>query len=57
MESFIYPNLNRACRDKNLNKIKYYGAFAAALSYTIYFANKFRKDNKISGINSLYRGV
>lgn len=35
MESFIYPHLNRACREKNKEEIPYYGAFAAALSYII----------------------
>lgn len=39
MESFIYADLNRASREKDKSKIKYYGAFAAALSYIIYFAN------------------
>ena len=39
MESFIYADLNKACRDKDPSKIKYYGAFAAALSYIIYGAN------------------
>ena len=39
MESFIYADLNRACREKDESKIKYYGAFAAALSHIIYFAN------------------
>ena len=45
MECFIYPYLNRACRDKNLAQIQYFGAYAAALSYIIYFANKNRKNN------------
>lgn len=44
MESFLYNRLNRACRDKNKNEIKYFGPFAAALSYIIYFANMKRKD-------------
>ena len=39
MESFIYGELNRACRDKDKSKIKYYGAYAAALSFIIYSAN------------------
>ena len=39
MESFIYADMNRACRDKDRSKIKFYGAFAAALSYIIYNAN------------------
>ena len=42
MESFIYAELNRVCREKDKSKIKYYGAFAAALSYIIYSANQNR---------------
>lgn len=40
MESFIYADLNKASRHKDKTKIKFYGAFAAALSYIIYNANK-----------------
>ena len=58
MESFIYPELNRACREKDEKKIKYYGAFAAALSYIIYHANKKRVDScKLTGTTVLYRGL
>ena len=42
MESFIYEELNQASREKDESKIKYYGAFAAALSYIIYTANSNR---------------
>ena len=45
MESFIYADLNKASREKVGTKIKYYGAFAAALSYIIYSANKKRATN------------
>lgn len=57
MESFIYQDLNRASREKDETKIKYYGAFAAALSYIIYFANKNRKIQNNKSITRLYRGV
>lgn len=43
MESFIYGELNKASRCKEKSKIQFYGAFAAALSYIIYEANKNRK--------------
>ena len=56
MESFIYADLNRASRDKDKTKIKFYGAFAAALSYIIYFANSNRKHHKLKGSTKLYRG-
>ena len=35
MESFIYADLNRVCRIKDKSKIKFYGAFSAALSFII----------------------
>ena len=44
MESFIYADMNKACREKDESKIRFYGAFAAALSYIIYDANRHRKD-------------
>ena len=57
MESFIYEELNRASRDKDKSKIKYYGAYAATLSYIIYSANQNRKSNKLKGQTMLYRGL
>ena len=42
MESFIYAELNKTCREKDKSKIKFYGAFAAALSYIINSANQYR---------------
>ena len=57
MECFIYEELNRASRDKDKLKIKYYGAFAAVLSYIIYSANSKRKSDKINGNNLFYRGI
>lgn len=47
MESFIYTDLNRVCREKDKSKIKIYGAFAAALSFIIHTANKNRKIDKL----------
>ena len=47
MESFIYPELNRASREKDETKIKFYGPFAAALSYIIYHANMNREIEKL----------
>ena len=58
MHSFVYSTLNQTCRNKDVSQIKNYGAFAAALSYILYFANKNRKDrDKIEGTTRLYRGV
>ena len=57
METFIYCDLNRACREKKINQIQYYGAFAAALSYIIYKANSERGTNNLSSKNTFYRGL
>ena len=57
MESFIYQDLNNATRAKDESKIKYYGAFSAALSYIIYSANKNRVRHKLQGTTVLYRGL
>ena len=58
LESFIYEDLNLASRQKDANKLKYYGAFAASLSYIIYAANQNRpKRDRISGTSYLYRGL
>ena len=57
MESFIYSDLNRSSRIKDQSKIKYYGAFAAALSCIIYYANQNRKQDKLKGKTVLYRGL
>ena len=40
MESFIYTDLNKVCREKDHSKIKFYGAYAASLSFIIYYANQ-----------------
>ena len=40
MESFIYADLNKVCREKDRSKIKYYGAFAAGLSFILDNANR-----------------
>ena len=57
MESFIYEDLNKATREKDRTKIKFYGAFAAALSYIIYNASHNRSDIEVTKKNILYRGV
>ena len=57
MESFVYEDLNRASREKDKSKIKFYAAYAAALSYVIYSANRNRRDQKLSGTTVLFRGI
>ena len=39
METFIFSEINRASRTKDASKIKFYGAFAAALGYIIHCGN------------------
>ena len=57
MESFIYADLNRVCREKDKSKIKFYGAFAAALSFIIHSANSNRIEDKLTNTTTLYRGL
>ena len=57
MESFIYPELNKVCRTKDKSQIKYFGSYAAALSYIIYFANSQLNEKKLTGCTDLYRGL
>ena len=59
MESFIYHDLNRACREKQMDQIQYFGAFSAALSYIIYFANSNKRKgrDKMEGNTTLYLGI
>jgi len=42
MDSFIFKEMNKASRDKDDTKIKYYGAFASALGYIIHTAGSRR---------------
>ena len=57
MESFIYSELNRVCREKDTSKIKFYGAFAAALSFIIHSANNKRVENKLEQTTTIFRGL
>ena len=56
MQSFIFVNLNHACRSKDKDQIEFYGPFAAAISYIIHFTNKKRND-QIKGQTIVYRGL
>ena len=58
MESFIYTDLNTACRNKDTHAIKYYGAFSAALSFVIDNANKNRSQiSSKKQTNLFFRGL
>lgn len=46
-----------AIRDKDHSKIKFYGAFAAALSFILYSASKNRADLDVAVSTKLFRGI
>lgn len=54
MESFIFTELNKASRNKDLTKIKYFGPFALALSYIVHCGNENHDNDQIN--QKLYRG-
>ena len=57
MQTFIYEDLNRVCREKDRSKIKFYGALAAVLSFIINSANKNRLEHKLEKSTTLFRGL
>ena len=44
MESFLFKEMNKTTRDKDQEKIKFYGPFASALSFIIHYGNKSFSD-------------
>ena len=40
MESFVFSEMNKASRMKDVSKIKFYGAFASALGFIVHCGNK-----------------
>ena len=40
MECFIFSEMNRASRNKDIDKIKFYGPLASALSFAVHSGNK-----------------
>ena len=55
MECFIFKEMNKAIRNKDEKKIKYYGAFASALGFIIHGGNS--KEAGLSKHLMLYRGL
>ena len=39
METFVFSDMNLASRNKDADKIKFYGALASALSYIVHSSN------------------
>ena len=56
MESFVFKEVNKASREKDLSKIEYYGAYASALGYVIHAANAKRQD-KLANKFTVFRGT
>ena len=54
MQTFIFKDMNKTSRDKDLEKISFYGPLASALGYILHAASSKRKElgNKVT----LYRG-
>ena len=47
--------MNKASRDKDISKIKFYGPLASALSYVVYCSNK--SHTKLDSLITVYRGL
>ena len=56
MNTFVFEEINRASRLKDLSKIEFYGPYASALGYIIHAANAKRK-NKLAKKFTVYRGL
>ena len=40
MQTFIFSDMNKASREKDVEKIKFYGPLASALSFIVHCGNK-----------------
>ena len=40
METFVFKEMNKASRTKDINKIKFYGPLASALGFAVHCGNK-----------------
>ena len=54
MQTFIFSEMNKASRNKDVEKIRFYGPLASALSFIVHFGNK--KQTKLKKEFSVYRG-
>ena len=54
MQTFLFKELNKASRNKDVTKIKFYGAFASALSFIVHYGN--HKSQQKSEL-SVFRGL
>ena len=56
MESFVFVEINKASREKDISKIEFYGPFASALGYIVHAATQKKKEQLEENI-TLYRGL
>lgn len=55
MESFVFSEMNRASRMKDVSKIKFYGAFASALGYIVHCGNQ--RSSNLAKEFTVFRGL
>ena len=55
MQSFVFSEMNKASRNKDKSKIKFYGAFASALGYITHCGNN--QNGNSSKRFVVYRGM
>ena len=55
MESFIFKEMNKASREKDVSKIEQYGPLASALSFIVHAGNKGQTEFQKKFI--VYRGL
>ena len=55
MQSFIYSDMNKASRNKDISSIRFFGAYACALGFIIHCGNK--QNTSLTSQFTTYRGV
>ena len=55
MQSFVFSQMNRASRNKDVEKIKFYGPLASALSFIIHCGNK--QQTNLDSSATVFRGL
>ena len=55
MQSFVFKEMNKTSRTKDISKIKFYGPLASALSFAVYCGNK--DQTGLANEFSVYRGL
>lgn len=57
MESFVFREMNKASRKKDVTKIEYYGALAAALGLIVHHGHMDKALNHTNKTLTVYRGL